>query len=376
MPNGVILDNWSLQDIGECLANGLSLDYASEIAIDLDRDTHSFRDVSHAGVQIEALLDFLVDIVLQDSIYVDSAFTGTWQENEGFFMPVIESGLLQRVPFLGYETTLVRPREIVVSDLCVTKSLKRAQQDNEESWRLHGNAANRYMSALVWGTAGMLSRSHIFEAPYHPCPARKRLLEHTAIINPRRDAEREVMDWIDTERLRIFQIRSNHGTTRRATIVLPPIAVEIINEAYKPADLIPIAYQKRDQFRKVREWLKEIQHGLDTDSAEPAVKFAKTLGAISRDLDAQLSTREGSPVSVELSYGYPKVHIDVSIMSGVRKRFGVSAVLNRMLMADQGTHALKHLLGLFGERGHAMELAVQGYIGNTLRSANVQGRPK
>lgn len=363
MPNGVILDNWALQDIGDCLANGPQPGDASEIIVDVRRDSHAFRSVPHAGLQIEALIDLLIDIVLQDAIYVDSAFTNTWQNTRAFFAPLLRPGLLRPMPFLEQEAALDQPRRILVESLCMTSSLRQAQRENEESWRIHRKAANQYMSALVWGAAGMLSRSHVFEAQYHGYPARKRLLEQADFISPHRDAAHELVDWIDSERLRIFQVRSGFGTARRATLVLPPIAVEIIDEAREPFELIGIAYQKRDKYRNIREWLKEIQLGLDTDQASPATKFKKTLGAISRDLDSTLGAREDLPVSVELTYGYPSVSVDIPVMSGMRKRFGVSAVLNRMLLADRGSKALKRLLRLFGEQGHAMELAVGSYLG-------------
>lgn len=370
MSNGVILDNWALQDIGSCLADGLQPGNASEIIVDMGRDSHTFRSVPHAGLQIEALIDLLIDIVLQDSICVDSAFTNTWQDTSAFFAPLLSPGLLRPIPFLEQEAALDQPRRALVESLCMTSSLRQTQRENEASWRTHRKAANQYMSALVWGSAGMLARSHVFEAQYHGCPARKRLLEQAAFISPHRDATRELVDWVESERLRIFQVRSGFGTARRATLVLPPIAVEIIDEARDPSELVGIAYQKRDKYKNIREWLKEIQLGLDTDQAAPAAKFKKTLAAISRDLDATLGAREDLPVSVELTYGYPSVSVDVPVMSGVRKRFGVSAVLNRMLLADRGAKALKRLLRLFGEEGHAMELAVVGYLGRIGSSAN------
>lgn len=363
MPNGVILDNWALQDIGDCLARGLQSSDTTEISIDVGRDSHTFRSVPHAGLQIEALIDLLIDVVLQDAIYVDSAFTSAWQDTGAFFAPLLSPGLLRPMPFLEQEIALDLPRRALVESLCMTSSLRKVQRENEESWRIHRKAANQYMSALVWGAAGMLSRSHVFEAQYHGYPARKRLLEQASFISPHRDAARELVDWVDSERLRIFQAQSGFGTARRATVVLPPIAVEIIDEAREPSELIGIAYQKRDKYRNIREWLKEIQLGLDTDQAAPAAKFTKTLAAISRDLDARLGARDDFPVSIELTYGYPTVSVDIPVMSGIRKRFGVSAVLNRMLLADRGSKALKRLLQLFGEGGSAVELAVIGYLG-------------
>jgi hypothetical protein len=362
MTNGIIIDNWLLQDVGDCLANGLYQNDVSEIVINTEKDAHSFKDVPHAGIQIEGLLDFLGDIVLRDSIYFDSKFMNTWEDTAPVFSAVTKTGLMRPVAFLEREHLLNEPRKVMVDILCVTTSLKMAQKENEISWGQNRRTKDSFMSSLIWGTAGFLSRSHVFEAPYHGHPSRKRLLDQTLFLPPTPDAVSELKEWVSSERLRIFQMKTPNGVMRRAHLVLPPISIEILNEAQSISELIPIAYQKRDKYRHVREWLKEIQTSLDSGNANPAVKFKKKLMAISRDLDGALGMRDEMPISLGFTYGFPDVSVEIPVMSGIRKRFGMSATLKKMLFTNRGTDALKHLLIMFGEERKDMELKVQSYL--------------
>jgi hypothetical protein len=149
--------------------------------------------------------------------------------------------------------------------------------------------------------------------------------------------------------------------------VLPSIITEIVAESRSPGDLVRIAYQKRDDYRLVREWLREIQVGLDSDDSRPALSFTKMLTAISRDLDRRLGTTEAGTISLDITAGFPSVTLDVSRLFGLRRRFGVGAVLNRMLLADRGGPTLRQLLGLFGGGHESLELGLAGYLVDAAR---------
>lgn len=362
MTSGVIIDNWALQEVGSLLAGGPHEERSSEIRINVGSDSHEFIETSRLGQQVEALFDLLVDVVLQDEIFVDSAFTDSWSETGGYFEPLVRPGLVRPFPFRDQEAMLAEPRRLLVGEICVTSTLRDVQRSNEEGWREHGRAVDQYMSALVWGAAGMLSRSHVFNAQYHACPPRKRLLEQVPLVSPRREAAGELSEWLDTERLRIYQVTGPAGMTRRATLVLPSIVTEIVAESRSPGDLLRIAYQKRDDYRVVREWLREIQEGLNSDDSAPALKFAKTLNSISRDLDKKLRATDAEVVTLDITTGFPSLNIGVSRLFGLRRRFGIGAVLNRMLLANRGGSTLRKLLSLFGSQYEPLETSLAGYL--------------
>ena len=164
MGSSLIIDNWLLQDIGNCLSSGLGDDNASEIVIDQKHNNHSVLDVPEAGVQLEAFLGLLVDIVFRDSLIVDSGFVVSWVEHQAAFTPLLNSGLVRALPFKTHEDRLREAKRFVLDRLCITSSLREEQRRNEESWAAGKGPANEYMSAVIWGTAGMLGRSHVYEA--------------------------------------------------------------------------------------------------------------------------------------------------------------------------------------------------------------------
>ncbi|WP_208759351.1 hypothetical protein [Salinivibrio costicola] len=56
MAQGIISDNWSLQDISSLFVEGMENAYADEIAI--VNGEHSYKAVSYPSIQTEALFDF------------------------------------------------------------------------------------------------------------------------------------------------------------------------------------------------------------------------------------------------------------------------------------------------------------------------------
>ena len=361
MGNKLIIDNWLLQDIGSCFSSGLSDDIASELVINRAANVHSFLDIPMAGVQIEALLEFLVDIVLRDSIILDSAFTDAWSEYDSVFSILLSQGLIRTLNLFAHEDKLGEPRKYSVGQLCVTSSLREAQQKNEESWASIGEADDQYISQIIWGTAGMLSRSHVFEAPYSGHPMRKRVIEQTIFANPLRDSVSTTQEWINDQRLRLFDIEKKHGLQRTASIVLPPISVEIIEESSCIEDLILVAYQLRDKYTPMREWMRTVQKAMESEDAKSIAKYKKTLNSVSKDLDRSIGKTNTGSVSLKIGLGWPSLSIPLPL-DGVVKKFGIRAMLNNQIFSSQGEQSVKKLLRMFDVGGTSLGLSAQEYL--------------
>ncbi|MBX9902804.1 MAG: hypothetical protein K2Y31_00505 [Burkholderiales bacterium] len=261
MSTALMTDNWVLQDVANCLVNGLDDDQASTLIIDQARDVHEFRDVSGAGMQLETLIGFLGDIVLRDEILVDQKFGGGWVRHRELFSNLLNLGLLKTVDFLAHEDRLADPRREIVSVLCVTSSLKDIQKKNELAWAKKKQVVDEYVSQVLWGGAGMLSRSHVFEVAYSGHPARRRLFDQVLDPAARRDMVRETMDWTIAQRLRLYQSQNEAGKFTSIKMALPLVAIDVINEASDVRQLIPVAIQMREKYRSLREWLKAVQMG-------------------------------------------------------------------------------------------------------------------
>lgn len=367
MPSTLIIDNWLLQDIGSCLSQGLSRESASELEIHRADDTHSARDVPEAGVQIEALLEFLVDIVLRDSIVVDSAFTNTWSDSAGHFVMLLSHGVVRPLPLGADDERLRESKRYVLEQLCVTSTLREAQQRNEQSWAASKTAEDPYMSAVIWGTAGMLSRSHVFEAPYSGHPLRKRVIEQTVLANPARDAVAETLEWMNDERLRLYETKITKGLQRTAALVLPPIAVEIIEESTDINGLVPTAYQLRGKYAAMREWLRTVQTAIECENGKEIARYKKTLDAVSNDLNRAMGKSDSGKTTLKIGMGWPSISINVGTLDGVMKKFGLRAMLNNQIFTGQGDKSVRKLLRMFGEEKTQLGMAVQQYLRSNIR---------
>ena len=67
MSQSVISDNWSLQNISELLVNGMDEVEGHYIVIDRENDSYEYKNISSAVIKIEALFDFITDIIHHDS---------------------------------------------------------------------------------------------------------------------------------------------------------------------------------------------------------------------------------------------------------------------------------------------------------------------
>jgi hypothetical protein len=341
---------------------GLAHDNASEIVIDRQLNSHSVLDVPEAGVQLEALLGLLVDIVFRDSLVVDSGFVETWSEHETAFAPLLNSGLVRALPFKTHEVRLKEAKRFILDRLCVTPSLRDEQRKNEESWAARKGPANSYMSAVIWGTAGMLGRSHVYEAPYSGHPLRKRIIEQTILASPTRDVVSETVEWMAEERLRLFETKAKDGSQRTATLVLPPVAIEIIEESKDIDQLITVAYQLRDKYAKVRGWMKSIQVAMDNEGPKGIAKYKKTLSAVSKDLDRAMGNTDTGKISLKIGIGWPSISIALGTLDDVVKKFGIRAMLNNQIFSPQGEKSINKLLRMFDEEKSGVGLSAQEYL--------------
>jgi len=78
MPNQILLDNWTLQEISQLGQSGLLSDQTDKLIVDQKNDTHSFEKISSGLIQLQALFSFLQNLVLRETIITDSRFIQVW----------------------------------------------------------------------------------------------------------------------------------------------------------------------------------------------------------------------------------------------------------------------------------------------------------
>ena len=182
MAQGIIVDNWSLQDITNLLVNGMDNETAHEIVI--GGDSHDYQPISFASIQTEALFDLLTDIVLRDEILVEERFEHAWNEIDSPILQARDLGVVRSYPFLNEPEKLQEPKRRIIEHMVSTPSLKIAHQENVLGWKENGQTPHSLLSATMWGGAGMCARSFVYEKSYTPHPLRKRFFINSGFMLP------------------------------------------------------------------------------------------------------------------------------------------------------------------------------------------------
>lgn len=279
--SALVIDNLTLQQVGETLSVGLTDDSRVELAAS-EANKYEVRAVPSPGIQIEELLQLLNAVVLSDELIVDASATSTWDDVAPLFAPIVKRGILNAKPFAENRSEWVPIRNLVQEALCFSPRLSADFADFRAKWKPGIN--DPVFSTLMWGTAGMIARSQYLEIPYLSHPSRGRLIDLGRLAPHRSNAHEIVERFIYTERVKLFDRVTAGQKTRAVTLSLPPLGLEVVAESKDRSQLIPTAVQLRDKYRHLREWIREYQLALDTSPKAAAKKMA-TLEAAAADIE-------------------------------------------------------------------------------------------
>jgi hypothetical protein len=360
----LITDNWILQSVGSMLSKGLSPNRLKTLQIDGKR-SHSFIEVPYAAVQIESLFTLLTNIVLRDRMLVDNRYMHIWEDDSHHFLPLLNQGHLGWQDFMPRSKEMTAPRHMMIQRLCPTPDLKKLYEQNQDTLERTGEYENDLLSSLIWGTAAMLSRSHVYEAPYSPHPLRQLVIEQTIGAGHVRDITSEVMEDLQDKRLRYYA--AGRGTTKmqRASIVLPPISVDVIENSTSREDLLQRAIGFRTWHADKRTWLGMIEANMA--EGHQATKELKQ--ALEATESVVLQTMGKGPktsmsLNVDLSLTGIGFKLNVPTMGGLPKPFRTHTMLTNMVFTKQGEDTLDKLLGMFEEKHTIIGESVREHFRN------------
>jgi hypothetical protein len=358
--SGLLLDNWLLQEISHLFIDGPDLEETGLITINRLEGTHLIRQVPKAGVQIEGLINLLVDIVVRDHLVLDERYSYVWTDRASPLGRLEHEGVL--VPRSIDVTTQVAKhiKQRALQELCVTDSLVQAQRRNEEDFRKHRGANTGYYSSAIWGTAGNLGRSAETKLAYSPHPIRRHFMNQTICRDP--SATDQIVTWVQQERARVYA-RGIPGAEVRATrLLLPALAVEIIEESSSLTELIPTALQLRDKYVALRRWIRAFQDAIDDEDAHALRKNQQLLESVSQYLARSRGSDKFGDTSLSLFTGWFG-HASNSVM----QKFGLRSTLNRVIMTPAGSNAINKLLGMLDLNGKSLGLRAHEYLREVYR---------
>jgi hypothetical protein len=346
MPTNLLADNWTFQNAGEFLCEGLDGDTASELLI-LKDGGFRYRDVSADVLRFDSLCQVLNHLVLSDEIWVDEKFAGRWEEFAPLMLARKERVVVPK-PFTEFQGDWIAAREAMGDQLCVNKALRIAHRKNKRQWEKDNTTPDPLLSQLVWGGSGMLARADYFKLPYSPHPLREKLVRQVSGLNGP-DAGVRLAEFVSSERLKIFRQMGKAGFV--GTVQLPPIVVEAIEASTDLSDLVKTALQMRDQYKNVRKWLGQMQRDLGNEDTKAVLGHEKRLQGISRHLDSYSSPTPLGDTTVQIGISWLKVTTKGgSPGNAIKNLFGMRAEVNRLVLSPSGHKSMKKLLRMLGEQ--------------------------
>lgn len=330
--NAILTDNLSIEAVKLALKNGLDPNDGWEIVIDKDSNSYSFNPVSLAGVQLEAILSILIEIVYSDCLYVGAGYEKFIEGS--FYNTLKENNILKLISTNWDNQEFNCIRKIWLDRLCNVKPLKDAIEKNVEAFQNKGSFPFSRENLIVWGASGYLTRSEYYKMPYSGHPLRRRLIENVNASPVNTPHAIEIFsEWLDERRKKEWSQVLTHENSKDFLTLLPPVAIEIIENSRHVDDLIKVALQVRKKYSKLRKWISELQGDLENEDLVNLKKKRELIkgskyGAIELKLKVFLAAL---PVKIKL----PK--------------FGIRAILERQIFSEKGEQSIDKLVRLFGE---------------------------
>lgn len=361
MAQGIIADNWSLQEIATLMTEGLENDFSAEILI--KDNLHSYKKISSAIVQTEALFDFLTDLLLRDEILVESKYTNAWEESNSPLLVARDLGVIRPYDFLVDFKKIQGPTEVIVGKLCATDSLKSAHKENVEGWNLYKETPDQLLSQTLWGGAGMCARSFVYEKSYTPHPIRKRFFLNSGFMLRGDDALHQVSTFINDQKVKVAKRIFGNQSLYSSYVNLPSIPLRIIQESESPEELIKVGLQMRDDFLELRSWLKEFQNAMADDDTHEQIKFRRQLDSIEAYVNQKIGTgSKNSPVTMEAGMGIFKIASNQNPVESIKNQYGVRATINKLIFGSSGKSEIRKYVKMFGEAGTGLGYEIENHF--------------
>ena len=351
----LLIDNATLQHMGELFANGLQGDNDCELVVSPEQNCFSYKSISADARNAKCLFQMLNHLVFADSALVEKKQTGAWSEYDEL-MCLTREGFVIPEPFHKYQEKWKPISQRFIDELCVCPAMREQHERNVQSFKATQQSEDRAFSMIIWGGAGMLARAHLLGIPYCGHPAREALFGQISSLFGQRSAEKRFRQFVSEQRVKVLRRVDSGGYLAR--LHLPPVAALIIQEANKPDDLLKIAFQLRERYASLRQWLREFQAALDAGDVSDQLKREKILESVALNIDAKCSAFPTSPegdTTIQIGLEWLNASVNpAGFVNKVINLIGVRALMNRLVLAPAGANVVRKLAELFGEKNSAL----------------------
>ncbi|WAS96917.1 hypothetical protein [Nannocystis punicea] len=296
------------------------------------------------GIALESLLTVLGAIVLRDRMLVEQKHVEAWTGESSPVLGLHARGILCPIP---EPDGLPQVRSRYYKEIFHVPALQRWHKENIAAMRANGEAASAYGSQVLWGSVGYLARSAVLNVTYVGHPVRRRFLAQSGLVRPDGDAVARTFAMIDAVRGRYLAALEDTAT-RLLRFVVPPLLVEIIENARTPEDLVLAALQMREEYRPLRRWLGQFQRALDLGNREYVLECESMLAGVKKTSETFGSQRH--------EIASRTIHTE----AGLHRPAAI--ILERLARTPAGDAAIDRLLGMFGISGTILETPVLTHL--------------
>ena len=358
MSNSTLADNWTLQDIASLFNDGMSEDRVLTIEINREEDSFDYGNIPGSIIQTQALFAFLNDLVLRDQIVVDEGFVGSWAGKNAWLDSVYREGIVRAFPFQKDFQKILEVRPTFEDKLCVTTDLLGAHAANVRSWDANNTVPDNYLSQVLWGGAGMLSRGFVYEHSYSPHPLRRRFFESTGVYQQKHDALSRVGSFVEKKRAAVKHSKFGEDSVSNLSLSIRPLVTRIIRESSKASDLVPVAMRIRQEYSELRSWIRQYQEALNHADPRNLDQFESLISSVSRHIDSHKEIRSDDAATFTAGFAVLKIAIKGNPVNYLMNQFGVRSSICDLVSAESRESDLRKFLGFFGHRSSKIGMAI------------------
>ncbi|MEO8590513.1 MAG: hypothetical protein ABI432_14145 [Flavobacteriales bacterium] len=351
------MDNWTLEDSGELLSEGLKGEQASVMRFSEDGKSYFYEDLNWDMVAFECLAQTLSNVVLADVCYVDADNSGSWAGRYDCLGLLTKADVIRPRSFGQHRERWVPIREAIVDDLIVCPEMRESHEENKRAFIEDREMPDEMLSQILHGGAGMMARARLAEMAYVTHPQRERLVERGAFMAYQPSAQHRFSRVLQSTRMSMFERTDSPGFF--AQLRLPPLAIQIINEANGTDDLLTTALQMRERYRGLREWLSEFQQAVDGENVAEIKGRLKLLTELGKSLEGKSAEDVLGGTTVQMGItDWLKLTIKPGMLGSVRNHFGVRSQITKLILTEPGLKAIRRFCGFFEMRHsvHALNL--------------------
>jgi len=352
----LLADNWLLGSVRDALDFGLLDQPQRMLVMGTETDSHEWCPVPFAGIQLESVISLILQVVLADELLVATGYQDVWDTEA--LISLEKLGILKEIQ-IDIPSDPVG-RNAILNEICRVSELRNTLNENAAALNRGDSMPYPEENLLIWGAAGYLLRSGQEGIPYSGHPSRKALIAQADFEweAPCPSALRHFNRWMSKVKAGLRNSILDAYERAPSEILLPPIAVQVIEDCRDARDLIPVALQFRERYAPLRAWLSRWQSLLDR-------KDAKRLLAHQRELDSMAKSFTDSKYgTITFNLGFLTIQLPLprNPVSMIKNRIGIRSHLDGQFFADAGVHTIRTLLRLFDEGDSALGRRSSEYL--------------